>query len=238
MEKGAQDWLLLPTNSTGRFQRNRIRHGALPLLEEQSPGATVHLARLASRAAEELSLIDAILDRLDARELDLGGLPTDIAAAVTRWRANRELPRSVRPRSQAIEQVAKLLVQRAQGASTSVGQGWAARASSGKLAFERDDDSRESLVLPSPGSYRLQHVAVELIPANQVHNGTEVENSLETWLRTDALRWPLKLTREPAREHGARRWLLHDAPGDEVWRSDQPVVSEGGELLFRMIFSL
>ena len=116
-----------PTNSTGRFQRNRIRHGALPLLEEQSPGATVHLARLASRAAEELSLIDAILDRLDARELDLGGLPTDIAAAVTRWRANRELPRSVRPRSQAIEQVAKLLVQRARGASTSVGQGWAAR---------------------------------------------------------------------------------------------------------------
>jgi len=226
-----------PTNPTNQYQRNRIRHEVLPRLEVESAGAVSHLAALASRASEELALIDALCEALSLEEADLGDLPVEMAALIVRWRANRELPRAVRPRSPAVEQAAQLLVHRAMNATTSLGKGWAASTSEGRLTFVPDEDSREGLVLPSPGSYRLPHVTVELIPANRVEDNAGVDHKLNVWLRADQVRWPLKLTREPAQEEGPRGWFLRDAPGTLLWRSDKPTPNTEGDLLFRMIFS-
>jgi tRNA(Ile)-lysidine synthase len=227
-----------PSNATDRYQRNRIRHDVLPRLEVESAGAIEHLASLADRATEELEFIDALFDALSLSDINLGDLPPRIASLLVRWRGNRELPRGVRPGAAALNQAARLLVERAENASTSLGKGWAAQASSGRLTFTHDRDSRESLVLPCPGTYRLPHIGVELIPAHQLENDEPMEHNLNTWLRADKLRWPLKLTREPAREQAERTWALRDAPGALVWSSDQPDSVPDGDLFFRMTFSV
>ena len=226
-----------PTNDTSAYQRNRLRHDVLPRLEQESPGAIVHLASLAERVGDELGLIDALLETLGAHELDLGGLPLEATAHIVRWRANRELPRDVRPREAALLQAAKLLVARAPGGATSLGQGWAARAERGRLSFVPENDSRESLVLASPGSYRLPRLVVELTPADRVQHGGVVEDTLTTWLRSEELRWPLRLTREAVRDGARRHWVLSDAPGERLWGSDDQGEAKDGDLRFRMIFS-
>lgn len=64
-------WLDDPSNLDPRFLRNRIRHGALPAIDDAVPGARDGLLRL----AEIQSLLAATLDRQCDALIDLQGLP-------------------------------------------------------------------------------------------------------------------------------------------------------------------
>jgi tRNA(Ile)-lysidine synthase len=56
-----------PTNRSGRYARNRIRHQLLPRLEAVAPGAADALAGLAAAAAAAEAAWDWVLDRLERR---------------------------------------------------------------------------------------------------------------------------------------------------------------------------
>jgi tRNA(Ile)-lysidine synthase len=74
-----------PTNATPRYERNRLRHEALPALERIRPGAEAALAR----AADLLRDDERALDRV-AREVAAGGAPPALLLSV---------PRAVRSRA-------------------------------------------------------------------------------------------------------------------------------------------
>ena len=132
------------------------------------------------------------------------------------------------------EQAAKLAVSRAEGAHTSLGGGWSLRVDGGQARFVEEEDSRERLVVPAPGSYRSQHVAADLVPARDVPRLDPLEGSLSTWLVTDNLVWPMTVARRSIEGAAARAWTLRDASGNVHWRSTDSRGLTSGDLFFRM----
>jgi tRNA(Ile)-lysidine synthetase-like protein len=68
------------TNFDLRYQRSRIRHELIPLLEQYSPSFRENLVRLARQAREESALLNALAEALlDERQGSLPRLPGSVA---------------------------------------------------------------------------------------------------------------------------------------------------------------
>src|SRR5881397_4161740 len=92
LRAAGMEWLEDPSNRDPRFFRNRVRHGLLPRLAEETGGDLVaRLGRLARRAREA---VDA-LDHVAAAELSRLGREDDDGALVLSRSALAALPRPV-----------------------------------------------------------------------------------------------------------------------------------------------
>ncbi len=89
-----------PLNETPRFRRNRIRHEALPLLDDIYPGAVNAIARSAEIVAEELDGHPLYVQTADGLRMPLhperaavaaGAFPDRVVAAVRAMRGGRQL---------------------------------------------------------------------------------------------------------------------------------------------------
>lgn len=105
-----------PTNLSGKYARNRIRHEVLPVLEEIHPGASANLARAASLAREDLEAIEALADAaLETRGAEvvlpreaLFALPPALRRHAVRRAYARVLPGAPPPESKHVEAVLAL----------------------------------------------------------------------------------------------------------------------------------
>ena len=89
-----------PLNATPRFRRNRIRHEALPLLEDIYPGAVNAIARSAAILAGEIDDVPLYVQPADGLRMPLhpgrtavpeGAFPATVVAAVRAMGGRRQL---------------------------------------------------------------------------------------------------------------------------------------------------
>jgi tRNA(Ile)-lysidine synthase len=92
------DWIDDESNADVRFERNFIRHGVLPTLQQRWPEAAERLGAAARRFAAEAALLQRTLDaQLDAAGADPDRLPLAIAAdpyaslLLRRWLARADV---------------------------------------------------------------------------------------------------------------------------------------------------
>ena len=74
-----------PSNLSRTFTRNRVRLDLLPVLEQFNPAVRTVLARTADLAAEDVAVLDALVDELHAR-LARSVQPATIDYDLDRWR--------------------------------------------------------------------------------------------------------------------------------------------------------
>lgn len=130
--------LVDPANTDRRFDRVRVRHEVLPLLDDVAQrDVVVLIARLAAQSAEVADLLDALAVEVDATSvIDLAAAPRPVAvAAFRRWWAEctEGLPP---PDAAAIERVFGVVHGAAR--SCDVLAGWSLRRSAGRLRLEPD----------------------------------------------------------------------------------------------------
>ena len=222
-----------PSNHTDRYQRNRLRHSVMPLLEQENARVEEALARVASEAADELALVDALLDQLGDLSPDLRGLPEPLARLWIRWHARRTAP-GLQPARGAVQQLARHLVSGGDHVAISLGDGVRGMADQGRLTLGRDPDSRDALVAPARGTYRcgpMTLVVGETTTETRAPMGPETTVT-ETWIDSSRMAWPLALRRvRSANVHGgaalecADGWELTDGAGQALWPAAPSPVS-------------
>jgi tRNA(Ile)-lysidine synthase len=130
-----------PSNHDPRFQRNRVRHEVLPLLDDVAQREVVPLlCRLADLAGDDVAALDrlvadALPDATDARAVAAAGAPLARRALRTWLRAHTDAERHP-PTAAAVERV--LAVARGEATGAEIGGGVAVRRSGGRLRVESD----------------------------------------------------------------------------------------------------
>ncbi|TNF22398.1 MAG: tRNA(Ile)-lysidine synthetase, partial [Deltaproteobacteria bacterium] len=204
-----------PSNATHAYQRNRLRHDVLPLLEAENPRAAWALAEVADQARAELELVDALADAVDLTRADLAGTTPELAEVLLRWRHRREVG-GAPPGRGAAAQLARQLVAGVPDGKTSLGGGVSGRARGGRLGFEDERDPRLEVVAHGTGHYRLGTLRLEL-SSTSTPTGPVVDEDtpLVAMLPAEGLRWPLRIRKTSAasRMNPARRTVQVDAPG-------------------------
>ena len=187
-----------PSNATGAYLRNRMRHDVMPLLAAENPQVERALADVADQARAELELIDALAGAVELAAVDLRGLRAELADVLLRWRWRREVG-GAPPSAAASAQLAAQLVAGAT-AATSLGAGVLGRARRGRLAFEPAADRRLQVVAHGPGTYRLSalHLELEELSPPLPSEGPP-EHAATAVVPADGLRWPLTIRRIEAR---------------------------------------
>ena len=184
-----------PSNATGAYQRNRMRHEVMPLLAAENPQVAHALADLAAQVRVELELLDGLAEAVDLARADLAGSPTALAEVLVRWRHRREIG-GLPPRRGAVELLSRQLVAGARDAGTSLGGGIRGRARRGLLDFEVDRDPRLEVVAHGPGTYRLGTLRLELFDASaRVGREGPEDAPMVAIFPAEGLRWPLKISR-------------------------------------------
>lgn len=208
-----------PTNATRDYQRNRLRHDVLPVLMAENAAADINLASAARHAAEELALLDALLDRLAPATVDLTSLEPAAAEALIRWRIRREMPAARPPGSPAVAAFVERLVA-GEDTTASLGDGVRATSRSGRIVLEEDVDPRRVLVAPCPGSYGLATLALEVHEGSQTRSASgEPDEDHDNddwhvlWLDRAKVVWPLTLGSPSSRSTP----VLRDGAGALLW---------------------
>lgn len=213
-----------PTNATGAYQRNRMRHEVMPLLAAENPRVAHALADLAAQVRVELELIDGLADAVDLTRADLTGTPTALAEVLVRWRHRREIG-GPPPRRGAVELLSRQLAAGADDAGTSLGGGIRGRARRGRLGFEVERDPRLEVVAHGPGTYRLGTLRLELSdsPARVGREGP-VDAPMVAIFPAEGLRWPIKISRSSPASRMSRqaRGVERDRP--EPPAADAPTI--------------
>jgi tRNA(Ile)-lysidine synthase len=130
-----------PSNHEPRFQRNRVRHEVLPLLDDVARRDVVPLlCRLADLAAADVATLDelaaaAVPDATDARAVAAAGEPL-ARRALRSWLRGHTDAEQHPPSAAAIERV--LAVARGDAVGAEIGRGVTVRRSGGRLRVESD----------------------------------------------------------------------------------------------------
>lgn len=213
-----------PTNATGAYQRNRLRHGVLPLLVAENPSAEAALALAAEQAQRELSLVDALIDALGPADPDLTGVDPELAAVWVRWRLERE-GQGAAVSGAAARLLAQRLASGVPRAAVTLNDRLRGVAMAGHLRLEVAEDPRKVLVAPAPGTYRRSCWVVDIDapgpPGAPDPAGASPSTSSDTvWFDASSLVWPLRL-RLPSVATG-RRWEFRDGTGAPLSPTEPP----------------
>jgi tRNA(Ile)-lysidine synthetase-like protein len=218
-----------PSNATNQYLRNRLRAQVIPRLAQENPQVEEALAALAHAAGEEITLVDALLDLVDARHMDLTGATPALAEVVARWRYRRELQPLPPPSRASMEALSRLVVAGGKRGSVSLGHGVRGQAERGRISFLNEADPRFVLVAPGFGTYCLGERVLTVSrsapenPPDELMEG----RSLQMMLDSSKVEWPLRLGPAPMiAPNGDVRTAgpalrLADGRGVVIWESGE-----------------
>ena len=227
-----------PSNATGRFLRNRIRHDVMPLLERENPRAIEALAVVASQAAGEQALLAALLGRLESVDPDLRGLEPKLVTTWLRWWLDGQQPAIPASRT-ALADFAERLVGGTDG-RTSLGAGRVGVSDTGQASLSVEDDPRRKLVAAAVGVYVMEHVTLHVGAESGPCGDEAPAQMLHAWLEHDDVQWPLTLRREHGRgqKQGRLKWQLQDGAGREVRLDEGPSARAPNEYIVPFVVEL
>ncbi|MFT7580511.1 MAG: tRNA(Ile)-lysidine synthase [Myxococcota bacterium] len=202
-----------PTNETGAYQRNRIRHEVLPRLVAENPHALSTIAETANHVQDALALIDALVLALPIKDANHADLPLGVAETLIRWRSRLE-PAGASPSSGAVALLAQQLVDGRSRGRVDMGGGVEARANRGRLTFGKTHDPRTEVVVPGAGTYRLGTLPLMVSVGGDLNLSTPSQTEVLSVSSPSPIRWPLTIRRRTARER--RAGDLRMATGDAL----------------------
>ncbi len=178
------------SNSTDVFLRNRLRHGAFPLLRQENPKLAENLSAMALRMREEEALLDALAQEKQTQDIhQLRQMPQALRGRVLRNLMQQwGVPE---PEGSHVALAEKLIFSRKPSASAAFPGGVTLTRSYDTLEKKSAGQTLQARQLPCPGTLEIPELALRIVcsvtdrPCNETNTFT-VKPVGEMYIRSRA----------------------------------------------------